>query len=279
MKNFILKSGVASLAMATLVASGTTTPDKVDIGYTSLLSTDKIATAETKLNVAKTAEGEIELTIGDKKYSFNKADLEDPSDDNPYRYNKKISDDGDINDIRIELRNKYHKGVQMWEVSIARDNGYEQGFLITGDKPVKMPTDIVATYNGGFSGNVRNKTDPHNGDSNMFGDIKLEADFKNSVIKGNFYDVKTWDNEAQTDVKLDGGADITAGIIDGDKFTATLTTDAALNASAGLSQSLTGQMNGGFYGYYGNEIAGTALIGNDKYTGLFGFDATKEYKN
>ncbi|MBL1419074.1 MAG: transferrin-binding protein-like solute binding protein [Alphaproteobacteria bacterium] len=280
MKNFILKSGLVSLAAITLVASGTTTtaPEKINLGYTGLLLTDKISISSTKANVVKIAESEVEVTISDKKYKFDKTDLENPDGNNKNRFRKKIDDDSDVDDIYIDLLNRHHKGVQIWYVGIGHDDNYEQGYVINGDKPVKMPTDIVATYEGRLSGSMRNKTNPFNDQSSFYGDIELEVDFNNNSIAGSFYDVKTWDNDQQEDIILDGGADITSGVIAGDKFTATITTDETLNTSMGLTQSLSGEMSGGFYGYYGTEMAGIAVLENDKYSGLAGFDANKEFK-
>lgn len=287
---WLFRTSLVSLAMATLIASGTTTggggtggggtgdggtgggtPDVTDI--TSLHVTGKIDdTAKTKTILANDivfskSGDDITIKRVGKTYSFKAADLKTTNGLKSYTIT--------VGDETITLQNmsteflqdskKYTtNNVDMWWAKI-EDEGKgieEEGYFVIGSNvPDKLPTTGKSTYKGGMAGYFLN-TDT--GVQKFYlGDSTLNVDFATQNVTGGMTNILTSNNESfGPDIIINGGKIAASGFL------------GALTYSGGAA-STGGAIIGDFNGADASEMGGIGQIESENSGFSFAFTAKK----
>lgn len=188
MKDLVLKTGVVGLALATLVASGTTTDTGISSISASILrdSTNKSATLKkVDSNYLKSDDGNLTLTLDGKAYDFTNADLVD--NNSPTRYSKKF---GDVT-LSFE-ENISNNNFTVWSVGMYNSTAdyTEFGWSVFGDKAQNVPTDKTSTFKGPMYGYSVIKADGV--ETRLDGQGQLFINYDASKIDGDFTFTKVY---------------------------------------------------------------------------------------
>lgn len=268
MKNIgkYLLATTALLGLAACQTTGSTTMGSAQ-GVFNTASASKTQSVETEITAKD--DGGLTAVIDGKTYEFTKAEL-DAERKRP-RFTKTLADGTRVRVDRHWAGDSEHS--ELWRVQIQNKTAKTEDmyFVAIGEKTAKPPTTGTAKYRGGFQTLLRNKT---GGDAYkyVFSDLNLNVDFAKGTLTGQTSKHTLYSNEHEG-LEFEGAIALSNGKIDGNKITADLASDAEFDSKVGLTSSLSGKLDGNFYGYYGSEIKGTGTLSNTAMIGAFGLGA------
>lgn len=297
MKNTILKSGVMAVAVATLLASGTTDPvisaqaKNYEPVYSALNSVDRAKKSSEKVEFSKSGD-DITLKIGSSEYKLSAADKNVEANGEIYYLQNKGEGDSHIviknySTEKFEKDNHKTANVSLWflkERKKGGDQSQNRGYFIDGSPTTTVPADLKATYNGKMHGYSYVKAIPAESklaaEYRTTGDVRVDIDLSgnNSIVTGlvdnikNYHNVNSVTGDFNAGEFVGTGRDVKVfdGAVDGSTFSASV---AAADDTSQAANPLTGEISGGFFGANAEEIAGTGLASSTNGINTFGFTA------
>lgn len=139
------------------------------------------------------------------------------------------------------------------------------GFGVFGFETQTPPTNKTVTFTGKVRSFV-NERDNFSFSNKITGDLSLSANFDTSKISGNITEIRNGRFK-----QYPGQLDLKNGVIAGSGYAADLVADGTFNAA--LQDTITGKLNGGFYGPNAEETAGRFVIDTERYIGIGTYEA------
>ncbi|MBL1419073.1 MAG: transferrin-binding protein-like solute binding protein [Alphaproteobacteria bacterium] len=268
MKN-IGKYLLATTVLIGLAACQTTSSSTMSIAQGVATTPSQTKAISLEVDIKQNDDGGLTAIIDGKTYEFSKADL-DAERTRP-RYDKDLTDGSHLTVRRQGAGTSEHS--ELWRVQLRNDEAKTADlyFLAIGEKTEKPPTTGTASYRGGLELLLRDKA----GDSDVFkyvySDLDLDVDFATGTLSGQTSEHELYANGIEDSVEFNGAVVVSNGKITGNQITADLKSDAEFDSNMGLATSVTGTLDGNFFGYYGSEIKGTGILSNDLMIGTVGF--------
>lgn len=263
-QNLLIKLGVVGLSAATLLASGTTgasngssqslsqalTSGKTftgsaNGGYYSPATGVQFASGSPKFSIKSNSNGGFDTVLDGESYTFSAADY----NSSLLSYVKKISATRTVALAVSPIGDKYKYAGLLGAELIDTAISYQSvGFAGYGVQTETTPTAASVSLNGEASMIIADKTTKV-----LYayrGDIGLLANFSTNKISGSIYNLANTVDAT----KVPGQLNLVNGKITHNVFDADLS--ASSNMEAYLNTSISGKLQGGFYGPNAAETAG-----------------------
>lgn len=268
--NALKKIAIAATSIVTIVASATTsgggsnqTLSQAHTAKASFSGTSagafytpadgmKLATPS-KFKIQANNQGGFNTELNDEKFTFTGTDYIGSPGEGAYQIN--TSPTRTVTFALSDYNGDYkYAGVLAGEIIDTHPAKiyHSVGYADYGINTTTMPTSSSTKMNGIVDMAVGDKADTS---LNYYSaDISLNANFSTNSISGNISNF----SKNSDSTKVAGQLDIVNGTIAGSRFTSDLNGDSSLNANLGAT--LTGKLQGGFYGPNAVESAGTFTI-------------------